>query len=100
FVEMDLLGRLAVDFAFSGGHALEDRDGFLLGPVRNRTAEDQALDFGESAAGRVRRMFVLMFVWVLVFRCNGMLWVIVRVAVGSMLAVVRRLVLAFLMRVV
>jgi prepilin-type processing-associated H-X9-DG protein len=41
FMKMDVLRGLAVNFAFGDGHALKNRQGLLLNPIRKATALEQ-----------------------------------------------------------
>src|SRR6266851_5252205 len=57
FVKMNLLRRQAVDFSFRDGDAMENRDGFLLHPIRKGAARNEVLDLGV-----VSLMFVAVIV--------------------------------------
>ena len=54
FVEMNFLGGHAVNLPFGRGDALEDLHRFVLHPVGKRALENERLDLGEVAGGRMR----------------------------------------------
>ncbi len=49
-MEMHLVRRQSVDFAFGDREALENSDGFLFHPIRERARRNELPDLGESAA--------------------------------------------------
>jgi hypothetical protein len=67
FMKVHLLGWLPVDFPFGDSDALENCDCFFFDPAGERTAQEDLLYFGKRAAmGVLVRMFVVVFVWIVV----------------------------------
>ncbi len=90
FMEMNLICGLAVNPAFSARDAMEDSDGFLFDPGRERAGLNQLADFRESAPMEVSLLgvlvvlmlvagavFIFMFVFMDMFMAVGMIGVMV-----------------------
>ena len=65
FVKVDFGGRFAMDLALGERDSFEDRDGFLLHPIRERTVLDEALNDLKGPT-MVMVMFMVMVMWVLI----------------------------------
>src|ERR1041384_4768653 len=88
-MEMDFLGRKAVDFTFGEGDTMENGDGFGFDPIGKTAGGDQVLDLREVSAmgmfvlmlGQVRRVGVLVVVslfllMMVVSMCVAMLMIV------------------------